>query len=82
MHDTTKLCEKIKSIYPEIGECGGDVDVDYDQGKEVYSVELKQGATRLKTYLEPDDANSCMEDKRCVPLGIQVSQLVDNVSKI
>ena len=82
MHDTNELCEKIKTIYPEIGECGGDVDVEYDSGKEVYAVELRRGPTSLKTYLEPADAASCMEGERCVPLGIQVSQLVDNVTKI
>lgn len=30
MHDKKELCEKIKSIYPDIGECGIDVDVEYD----------------------------------------------------
>ena len=33
MHDKKELCEKIKSIYPDIGECGIDVDVAYDETK-------------------------------------------------
>ena len=33
MHDKTELCDKIKSIYPDIGECGIDVDVEYDETK-------------------------------------------------
>ena len=33
MHDKKELCEKIKSIYPDIGECGIDVDVANDETK-------------------------------------------------
>jgi len=35
MYDNNELCEKIKSIFPDVGECGMDVDVDYDSNKKV-----------------------------------------------
>ncbi len=82
MHDPNELCKKIRTIYPEIGECGGDVDVEFDASQNAYSVELKSGETKLKTYLEPKDANSCMEGEKCVQLGVQVSQLVDNIKRV
>ena len=43
MHDKKELCEKIKSIYPDIGECGIDVEVDYSEAKKSWVVELKHG---------------------------------------
>ena len=82
MHDTNELCEKIKSIYPEIGECGGDVEVSFDEAKSAYVVGLTRGEHQLSTHLELEDANSCMEGKECVSLGIQVSQLVTNVKQV
>lgn len=42
---------------------------------------LKQGANQLKTHLEPEDANACMEGKQCISLGTQIAQLVDNIKK-
>ena len=80
MHDPNELCGKIKDIYPEIGECGGDVEVEFDANKNAYSVELKRGKKNLRTYLESD--NSCMEGERCVSIGVQVSQLVDNIERV
>ena len=43
MHDKRELCEKIRSIYPEIGECGIDVAVDYDEAKKAWIVDLQHG---------------------------------------
>ena len=76
MHDNKELCDKIRSIYPEIGECGINVNVDYDQGKKTWVVDLKKDERHLVTYLEPQDADACMEGKQCVHLGLQVSQLI------
>jgi len=76
VHDNKELCDKIRSIYPEIGECGINVNVDYDQGKKTWVVDLKKDERHLVTYLEPQDADACMEGKQCVHLGLQVSQLI------
>ena len=42
MHDKEELCEKIKTLYPEIGECGIDVDVDWNKDKKTWIVDLKK----------------------------------------
>jgi len=82
MYDNNELCEKIKSIFPDIGECGMDVDVDYDSNKKVYSVDLKKGDHHLKTYLEPEDADICMDGKQCIGLGFQIQQLRNNIESL
>jgi hypothetical protein len=79
MIDKENLCEQIRSIYPEVGECGIGVDVDYDRDKEAWVVDLKAGGHRLKTHLEPGDAEACVRGEKCFHLGAQIGQLVDNI---
>jgi hypothetical protein len=79
MHNKEELCQSIKSLYPEIGQCGIDVTTEYDQDKKAWAVDLKKENHQLKTYLEPEDADSCMEGKQCVSLGLQIAQLVSNI---
>lgn len=77
-----ELCKKITDIYPDIGVCGIDIDVDYSDEKGAWVVDLKKEEHELKTYLEPEDAQTCMDGKKCVSLGLQIAELVDNIKKI
>ena len=82
MIDKSELCEKIRELYPDIGECGIDVDVDYDEAQKAWVVDLKKGGQKLKTYLEDSDADSCMLGKKCVGLGIEIAQLRSNIERM
>jgi hypothetical protein len=82
MLDRKELCERIASIYPEIGECGIDVDVEWNEDKKAWIVDLKKDQHELTTHLEPDDADACMEGKHCVSLGLQIAQLKSNIEKM
>ena len=79
MHTKEELCEKIRSVHPDIGECGIDLDVDWDDGKKAWVVDLKKDDHELKTYMEPEDADGCMDGKQCVSLGLQIAQLKTNI---
>ena len=79
MIDKKELCEKITAIYPDIGVCGIDIDVIYDESKQAWMVDLKKEAHHLQTRLEIDEAEMCLAGKQCVSLGIQVAQLVKNI---
>ncbi len=81
MHDKKELCDKIREIYPDIGECGINVDVTYDEERKAWVVDLKKDQHELKTYLEPEDADSCLDGKQCIGLGIQIAQLKDNITR-
>ncbi|MBS3755429.1 MAG: hypothetical protein KGY56_06985 [Desulfobacterales bacterium] len=81
MYNKDELCRKIKDIYPDIGECGIDVSVDYDNEKNAYIVDLKKDQHELTTHLEPEDAETCMNGKQCIGLGLQIAQLKDNINK-
>lgn len=79
MHDKRELCEKITAIYPDIGHCGIDVDVDFDQGQNAWVVDLKKGEHQLKHFLELPEAENCMDGKQCVSLGLEIAQLRKNI---
>ena len=81
MYDKKTLCEKIISIYPDIGQCGMDVDVKFSEEKNAWVVHLQKDDNELETYLEPQDAEKCMDGKECIHLGLQVEQLKKNVSQ-
>jgi hypothetical protein len=82
MHDKDELCSKIKAIYPDIGECGIDIDVKYDESQKAWVVDLKKDQVELKTFLEPDEADQCMDGKQCVSLGMQIAQLRSNIERM
>lgn len=82
MYNKQELCDKIREIYSDVGECGIDVTVDYDNEKKAWVVDLKKGAHQLKTYLEAEDADTCMLGQKCIGLGIQIAQLRDNIQHV
>ena len=79
MYDKGQLCDKIREIYPDVGACGIDVAVDFDGATNAWVVDLKKGNRQLKTFLEPEDAEKCMDGKQCIGLGLQIAQLRDNI---
>jgi hypothetical protein len=82
MIDKAELCKKIIEIYPDIGACGIDVQVEFDEAERRWTVKLNRGSRRLKTYLEEGDAELCLMGKQCVSLGIEIKQLSDNIDRL
>jgi hypothetical protein len=82
MYTKDQICEKIRSIHPDIGACGIDLNVDYDKTNHAWLVHLKKGKKQLKTFLEDEDANVCMEGKHCIGLGMQIFALEDNIKQL
>ncbi|NOR11028.1 MAG: hypothetical protein GQ541_06025 [Desulfovibrionaceae bacterium] len=79
MYSKDELCKKITDIYPEIGECGIDIDVSYDDEKKAWVVDLIKDSHELKHYLDLPEADECMEGNKCVPLGLEIAQLKKNI---
>ena len=82
MVDKNELCEKIRSIYPDICECGIAVNVEYDEKNNRWVVDLIQGDRELKTFLEDGDAEKCLNDIQCVSLGVEIAQLKGNIDRM
>ena len=77
-----ELCEKIKTVFPEIGACGINLMVDYDKQNKAWVVDLKKDKHELKTFLEESEAQECMDGKQCVSLGLQIGQLRKNIEQL
>jgi hypothetical protein len=82
MIDRKELCKKVRELYPDIGECGIDVDAEYDAREKAWAVHLKKGDRKLKTFLEEGDAEKCMLGQKCVGLGIEIAQLRTNIERL
>ena len=77
MYDKNELCEKIKALYPDLGECSIDLDIGYNDEQNSWVVYLKKGNREVKHYLPDEDADFCMEGKQCVSLGLEIAQFKD-----
>lgn len=82
MIDKEELCQKIISLYPDIGQCGIDVKVEFDEDQNSWVVDLKKDKVELKTFLEDGDAEKCMLGEQCVSLGIEIAQLRANIERM
>lgn len=80
MHNKDEICETIVSLYPDIGVCGVDIEVQFDEPKHAWAVQLHKDEHHLTHYLEIPDADACIDGKQCVSLGLEIAQLRRNVA--
>ncbi len=78
MYTIAALKDKITEMYPEIGTHRLAVSVDFSAEKNAYVVTFKRGREELSTHLEKHDADECMDNIKCVYLGVQVAQFIQN----
>lgn len=72
------LEDKILEMYPDIRKFGLSLSLTFDEDKGAYIVKLKKDSKELTTHLEKKDADDCMNDIKCVYLGVQVAQFIKN----
>ena len=72
------LKQKILEMYPEITKHGISLSLDFSKEKNAYIVKFSKGKHELTTHLEKKDADDCMDNIKCVYLGVQVGQFVRN----
>jgi len=72
------LKDKIMQMYPEIEKYGISTSLDFNSEKNAYILKFKKGSHELTTHLEKKDADECMDGIKCVYLGLQVGQFIQN----
>ncbi len=70
------LKEKILEMYPEIGKHNIALGLDFNKEKNAYIITLKKDTHELTTHLEKKDADDCMNNIKCVYLGVQIGQFL------
>ena len=79
MYNAEQICEKIRSVFSDVGECGVDLNVNFDEANKAWAVSLKKEDKQLKTFIDPVDATECIDENNCLGLGWQISQLKNNL---
>ena len=72
------LEQKILEMYPEISLHGISAGISFDEGKNAWIIKFKKDGKELTTHLEKKDADDCMNNIKCVYLGVQVEQFIKN----
>ena len=72
----SELWHKILSLYPETGQRGITLTVDFDKRQNAWAAGLKKDSHELKQFLKNTVADDCMAGKHCVALGLEIVQLV------
>jgi predicted transport protein len=75
-YDTLKA--KIIDFYPEIEKHQLQTSLTFDKDKNAYVIKIKKGKHELTTFLDKPDADSCIEGKKCVYLGLHIAEFVKN----
>lgn len=73
-----ELKTKIKDMYPEIKTHDIMLNIEFDTGKDAYKLKFTKAKHELTTYLDKKDADECMNNVKCVYLGVQVGQFIKN----
>ncbi len=75
------LEDKVLQMYPEIRRHGISVSLGFSEEKDAWAIRFSKGEHRLETYLDRADADECMNDVKCVRLGVKLGEFIDNFEK-
>jgi hypothetical protein len=68
------VCNQLTSIYPDFGSCGDEMVVKWDKKKQAWAVDFEYGGSKIRHYLENEDAAACLIKDQCLGLGIEFGQ--------
>lgn len=69
---------KIIEMYPDLALHKVALNVTYSEEKGAFILRFTRGKDELVTHLDKMDADDCMNNIRCVHLGIKVDQFISN----
>jgi len=75
-HSDDQLRAKILEMYPEIKKHEISFSLRFNAEKNAYILDFKKDKHELTTHLEKKDADDCMNNIKCVYLGMQVGQFL------
>jgi len=70
------LKDKILEFHPEIAAKGIHLEVSFDEASNRYLLQLSKDGQEFGAFLEQQDADACMEGKKCVNLAVQAAQFL------
>ncbi|MBN2033012.1 MAG: hypothetical protein JW836_07025 [Deltaproteobacteria bacterium] len=80
MNDEKKdLEKKLHELYPEIKRFGLSMALEFDNGKDAWVVSFVKGSRKRHAFLDRRDADSCVEGKSCIYLGMLIAQYIKDL---
>ena len=76
------LKDMILELHPEIVQHALNISVTFDEAKNAFVVKFSRGGRELITYLDKQDADECIEGKKCIHLGVQVAEFLADFEEI
>ncbi len=76
------LKDMIYELHPEIVQHALNLSANFDAGKNAYVLTFSRGDRELNTYLDKQDADECLGGKKCIHLGVQIAQFLDDFEEI
>jgi len=80
-YSNVALKDKIMEMYPEIAKHDVAVSIEFDRAKNAFLVKFKKNSRELTTHIEKKDADECMDGIKCVYLGMQIGQFIENFAE-
>lgn len=77
-YSNVALKDKIMAMYPEITKHKISVGLDFIEDMDAYVINFRKNSHELLTYLDKNDADECMQNVKCVHLGVKVGEFVRN----
>ncbi len=76
------LKDQIFELHPEIVQHALNLSVSFDTGKNAYVLKFSRGGRELNTFLDKSDADECIQGKKCIHLGVQIAQFLEDFEDI
>jgi hypothetical protein len=77
-YSNVALKDKILEMYPDVVKHGVSLGLDYSEEKSAYVIKLKKDGREMTAYLDRKDADECMNNVKCVHLGVKVGEFIKN----
>ena len=76
------LKDMIYELHPEIVQHAMNLSGSFDEAKNAYVLKFSRSGRELNTYLDKQDADECMGGNKCIHLGVQIAQFLDDFEEI
>jgi hypothetical protein len=77
-----RVTATIHKFHPEIERDNMDLGVTFDQAEDRYLIKLSKSGETVGAYLPQEDADDCLEGRKCVNLAVQVTQLIAELEEV
>lgn len=81
-HTFEVLKDMIFELHPEIVQHALNLSVTFDEAQNAYVLTFSRGGRELKTYLDKQDADECMQGEKCIHLGIQIAEFLADFEEL